>query len=172
MNVDLEQVRKTFAKDLNQLAVGVKLAAEALLYGSYSARHPHLGKMVRCPYCRRRRRLNEAVSCCNPTYSKALPAVLPKSIIKRIMHKRHGQNRQWHIRQLIHLMQQDYELVKHCAEVMQVKAPSPHDVPSFAEKYWTWKQKHIVRAERRRANATKKQRRQHESMGRVSFPVH
>lgn len=50
------------------------LAAE----GSFSERNPTLGKMVRCPYCNRRRRQNDE-QCCNPTYVVVNKADMPRS---------------------------------------------------------------------------------------------
>lgn len=48
----------------------VDKAADILQYGSYAQRNPLLGKMVRCPFCRIRRRMRAAEICCNPKYVK------------------------------------------------------------------------------------------------------
>lgn len=44
------------------IVLPVEQAAKTKQYGSFSERNPMLGKMVRCPYCRIRRRENE--TCC------------------------------------------------------------------------------------------------------------
>lgn len=40
-------------------------AARRTLHASYADRNPILGKMVTCPFCRRRRRMHAAQPCCN-----------------------------------------------------------------------------------------------------------
>ena len=47
---------------INNAALALK-AADRLKYGSFSDRNPALGKMVRCVFCRRRKRQNDA--CCS-----------------------------------------------------------------------------------------------------------
>lgn len=47
--------------------------------GSFSERNPNLGKMVRCPFCGRRRRQNAERACCNPTYLQTNKAEIPRS---------------------------------------------------------------------------------------------
>ncbi len=53
---------------LDALQVLVSQAADSR-FGSFSERNPLLGKMVRCPYCRKRRRQNTQIPCCNPNYT-------------------------------------------------------------------------------------------------------
>lgn len=53
---------------LDILRLAVDRAAESR-YGSFTQRNPLVGKMVRCPHCRVRRRQNQ--SCCNAKYQKA-----------------------------------------------------------------------------------------------------
>src|SRR5258707_6700153 len=48
------------------MAKAVDRVALLRKYGSFSARNPALGKMVRCPHCRVRRRAVEV--CCNAEY--------------------------------------------------------------------------------------------------------
>jgi hypothetical protein len=55
----------------------VDRAAELVQYGSFSQRNPTLGKMVRCPFCRTRKRRHEA--CCNAKYvAGTMTNVMPK----------------------------------------------------------------------------------------------
>lgn len=58
------------------LDILVQGAAEAS-EGSFAARNPTLGKMVRCPHCNRRRREQEI--CCNPKYRVTNAATMPRS---------------------------------------------------------------------------------------------
>lgn len=58
------------------LAKVVDRVAYLRKYGSYSDRNPALGKMIRCPFCRARRRDRD--KCCNTTYkveNKGTPQV-------------------------------------------------------------------------------------------------
>lgn len=54
------------------------LAAE----GSFSQRNPTLGKMVKCPFCGRRRRQDQLV-CCNPKYIATNLADQPRSSVSK-----------------------------------------------------------------------------------------
>ena len=49
------------------LALAVDKIAALRKYGSYSERNPALGKMIRCPHCRVRRR-EFGPPCCNTNY--------------------------------------------------------------------------------------------------------
>lgn len=63
-----DQVQQTYEKQtLSSLQAGVAYAASAR-EGSVVERNPLLGKMVMCPYCRHRRRVNVQETCCNPKY--------------------------------------------------------------------------------------------------------
>jgi hypothetical protein len=150
--VDYEKIRKTFAKDLNQLVVGVKLAAEAILYGSYAARTPHLGKMVRCPYCKRRKRAGAIEKCCNPKYRVSIESLFPKKMLRRMMHKRHGQNRNFKMLQMANRLYNDEAALNAAAEQMQVPVPTQANIASFAEKYWLWLQEREDKRLRRQAD--------------------
>lgn len=72
MGMNEENVDKTQEiyqqQTLNVLQAAVELAAKAR-DGSFSDRNPMLGKMVRCPYCRQRRRENAQEKCCNAKLS-------------------------------------------------------------------------------------------------------
>lgn len=55
------------AQELEILKLAVEKAAQYRL-GTFSQRNPMLGKMVRCPYCKQRRRQNSPVPCCTAKY--------------------------------------------------------------------------------------------------------
>lgn len=63
------------------IELAVLKAAEAAT-GSFSQRNPMLGKMVRCPYCSRRRRQNEE-QCCNPTYKIVNTAEVSRAVVAK-----------------------------------------------------------------------------------------
>lgn len=49
-----------------QLAIQlVDRAAHTAKYGSFSQRNPTLGRMIRCEFCRKKRRQNAEIPCCN-----------------------------------------------------------------------------------------------------------
>lgn len=189
--VDLEKLQQNFSKELSNLHAAVQKAADTMLYGSYSERHPGLGKMIRCPHCGFRRRLNQ-LGCCNPQYATTQRAwseekgfhqaecperrndnLFSQRILKRLVHqqKRHGQNRLFKIRQVIYLLQNSREIdtvhptksgkpedhikirTTHAAlaaaREMRVAPPALANIPSFAEKYWNWLQKRIVKKHRK-----------------------
>ena len=58
------------------VSIAVQQAALAS-EGSFADRNPTLGKMVRCPYCGRRRREQEV--CCSPKYVVTTLADVPRS---------------------------------------------------------------------------------------------
>lgn len=159
-------VPKIFAKDFSNLLTLVAWAVDMQRVGSYYDRHPNLGKMRRCPYCGKRRR-EFGQRCCNAAYTKTMKvrtpegivekevpervtaAIISKSVIKRILKKKHGQNRRWAIKHQTFLLQNSESLLKSAAEEMHVKVPEVAAIPSFAEKYWLWKQERQDRKVRR-----------------------
>ena len=60
-----DNIQTTF--QAQTLAALQALIAEAAIRraGSFSERNPMLGKMVRCPYCHKRRRQNAQITCCS-----------------------------------------------------------------------------------------------------------
>lgn len=54
-------------QDLEILSSAIERSAEARL-GTFTQRNLLLGKMVRCPFCRMRRRRNAQESCCSARY--------------------------------------------------------------------------------------------------------
>jgi hypothetical protein len=46
----------------------VQRAAQVQKEGSFSDRNPALGRMVKCQFCKTRRRANSQIPCCNPKY--------------------------------------------------------------------------------------------------------
>jgi hypothetical protein len=175
----LDLFKKNFAKDLSNMQATIAWALEQERTGSFAARHPSLGKMFRCPYCRTRRRQGTA-ACCTPTYAKTQRAwdaeqgfyqaecdervianFFPKSFLKRIVHKRHGQNRFFKVRQLAKRFIEDPKLLESAVAELQerwplVKTPEPHAIPAFAERYFRWQQTRIVKAQKIRARESRK----------------
>jgi hypothetical protein len=176
VSVDFEKIQQTFAKDLSMVAAGVARAVDMIRYGSYSDRHPDLGRMVRCPFCRRRHRINARTNCCNSKFATtkraydpekgfhqvevservAPEATIPKKWIRRAMHKRHGQNRFFEVKDLIARLQRDTELLQALANEMNVPVPKMQDIPTFAGKYIGWERKRLVRFENRRAKVARR----------------
>ena len=76
----MEDLRKQFAKDFSYLETGVEYAAWVMRFGSFGDRNPHLGKMVRCPFCRTRHR--QAIQCCDPHYATTVRAYDPEHDVK------------------------------------------------------------------------------------------
>jgi hypothetical protein len=175
----IEQFRKNFAKDLNNLHVLVTWAAEQPLTGSFSQRHPDQGRMFRCQFCHARRRQG-AEKCCNTAYAKTQRAwdaeqgfhqgecaervianFFPKSFLKRLVHKKHGQNKFFKIRQLARRFAEDQKLLESAVAELQerwplVKTPEPPAIPAFAERYWLWKQIQVVKAQKTRARESRR----------------
>lgn len=163
MSVDIQLLEKNFAKDLNNLHVLVAWAADQQLRGSFSDRRPDLGKMLTCPSCHTRRRQG-GKKCCNSAYAKTQRAwdaeqgfhfveceerasnnFFPKHFMKKLMHKKHGQNKTFKIRQLSARFQENTKLLEAAIAEMQerwplLKMPEPAHIPAFAERYWLWKQ--------------------------------
>lgn len=65
------------------IEIAVQQAAKAT-EGTFSQRNPMLGKMVRCPYCGRRRRQNADQACCNPKLLVGNKADMPRSFYKKM----------------------------------------------------------------------------------------
>ena len=105
---------------------------------------------------------------------RMIDPMFPQSFLKRFGHKKHGQNRQFHIRQTIWLMQNSpivettygvrpdkekpdeplkpvkiQQAVLEAAIEMHVPLPKPEHIPQFGGNYWLWKQKRIVKAARK-----------------------
>lgn len=144
---DFQKIEFNHAKDLSNLSALVAWAAHQQLTGSYSARHPDEGKMLRCPYCRTRRRQG-APKCCNPAYAKdkdgkerVIAQFFSKPFLKRLTHKKHGQSKPWKIRQLTYRFQNEPSLVEDSFWEMKerwplLKLPDLAGIPAFAEKYF------------------------------------
>lgn len=73
-----EQVKK----DLLVLSSAVDKAAESRV-GTFSERNPILGRMVTCPFCRRRRRAKALTPCCNARYVVESKSFIPKIKARR-----------------------------------------------------------------------------------------
>lgn len=167
-------IQKNFAKDFSNLEAAVAYVADMQLHGSFSERRPDLGKMGTCPYCHTRRRGN-GPRCCNPFYATTKRArdaeqgvhqmkcderanleVVGRAMIRKFKHKRHGQSREFKIRQQIVLFQANPELVKLAAEEMQVKKPDLAGLNPFVEKYIGWKEVQQARQARKQTKISRK----------------
>ena len=78
-----------------------------------------------------------------------------RAFIRKMRHKRHGQNQAWHIHQMAHRMQQDAEFLQSVAKEMHVTAPDIASIPSFGEKYFLWESE---KRDRKLRNMQKKSR--------------
>lgn len=104
---------------------------------------------------------HNGTQCCNPKYADTQrawdpekgfhqveceprigPMIPKKSFIKKLMHKKHGQNRRWHIRQLQHRLQNEPGFLREILLLTRMPAPKPEHMPSFAEQLYYWLQKH------------------------------
>ena len=137
---------QVFAKDLSNLHLLVNWASDMQRCGSYSQRRPDLGKCRTCPYCHRRRYEN-GPRCCNPAYAKTKRAwseeegfhqveceerihqqPISKPIIKRFLHKRHGQSRHWKVRSLTLIFQNNEEALRNAVNENQDTRACAHSV--------------------------------------------
>lgn len=170
----IENIDKLFSKDLSNLELVVNWATEQQKYGSFSARRPDLGRMFKCRHCGTRRRVNTPV-CCNTKFAttqrawdpvlgfhqvecpeRAMDSAFSKPMLKRFKHKKHGQSRQFKVRQIIYLFQHNEFTLKLAALEMQVPLPDKSSIPSFAEKYFEWREGRETRKERRITNKSRK----------------
>ena len=159
-----------FQKDIAELGAALAEGLEAQVFGSWSKRNPAAGKMMTCPFCRARRREFAAERCCNAAHTSTKRAwdeeqgfhqvacsprvneqPFSKSVIKKMLHKRHGQNKNWHRRMLTSLLQSDVHLLESAACRMYSRpclkkadilkmVPAAEGIPAFAEQYYNWLQ--------------------------------
>jgi hypothetical protein len=158
------------------------------LHGTVAQRRPDLGKMVSCPHCHARRR-QYGEKCCNPTYATTKRAwdaeqgfhqmeceervsanFFPKSFVKKLTHKHHGQSRAFKMRQLSYRFQHEPAFLAAAVKEMQCgqpilnesevrthfSVPASEHVPAFAERYFNWKSAQKARAERLRTRESRK----------------
>jgi len=164
---------QVFAKDISNIQTVVNWAADMQLRGSFSDRRPDLGKMVCCPHCGIRRRTN-GPRCCNPEFATTQRAWTPemgfhqvecaersnpnpfsKQFMRKFRHKRHGQSRNFKIRHLVFLFQNNATLLNDAAMDIQVNTPDVAAIPAFAEKYFLWKVERRDRMFRRQATRSR-----------------
>jgi hypothetical protein len=129
--------------------------------GSFSDRRPDLGKMHKCSFCGRRHRMI-GPRCSNADYAttqrawseekgfhqvecepRVVEQIFGKKMFRKIMHKRHGQNRNAALRVLTIRMQQDSDLIVRAVKEMgaakphlKLKAPDIAGIPVFAREYF------------------------------------
>ena len=169
-----------YQKDLAELGAALAHGLDAQRFGSFAARHPGLGKMVTCQFCHARRREFVTERCCNVSHAntkrawdseqgfhqiecapRVIEAPFSKSVVKKMLHKKHGQNREWRRRMLTADMQKDVHLVEKALMDMYARpcrkwddiikfAPTEANLPAFADQYYTWKCKQESRRERKK----------------------
>lgn len=155
-------VEQTHSKDISNLAAVVNWASDVKRHGSFADRRPDLGKMGTCVFCHVRRRVNGPL-CCNHPFAKdaegndrSVEAMFSKPFLRKLRAKHHGQSRAFHFRQLSFRLQQDEELLKLCANKMQVPIPKMEHIGAFAEKFWLWSAERKDRAERQRSRESRR----------------
>ena len=173
-------VGQIYAKDISNLQALVKWASDAQLYGSFAARRPDLGPMQPCRFCGIRRRAN-GERCCNPAFATTKRAWTPelgfhqseceersnanpfsKSFIKKFRHKKHGQSRQFKVRHLTGLFNQNWggnEALKQACAEMRVPVPDLIGIPPFAVKYFGWCEEMKKKVERKRIRKSRRMNR-------------
>lgn len=158
----------------------VDATAKARLTGSFSERHPMLGKMVTCPFCHKRRRLLSDVPCCNARYATTQRAYsdelgfhqVPCDVRvtnARVPHTRRRMQSHTHAEgqrsistvNVIHQRAIEFrehpEMLQAAKEEMQYSGPTDMgSILVFAEKYSDWRERNEIR---RKRNAQKQARR-------------
>ena len=82
-----------------------------------------------------------------------------RSFMKKIHHKRHGQSREFKIRHLTGLFNQNWggnDALKNACKEMHVKVPDLIGIPPLAEKFFAWREERKDRAARRRARDSRR----------------
>ena len=168
------------AKDLASAALLQAWVENIQRTGSFSERRPDLGKMHNCGFCGRRHRMI-GPRCSNADYAttqrawslekgfhqaecepRVVEQIFGKKMFRKVMHKRHGQNRNAAIRAMAARMQADSDLVvRAIAEFnaskyhLKMTVPDIAGIPAFAAAYYRFKQEERDRAERRSARISR-----------------
>lgn len=75
-------IKKDLIRQTSDLSALVSAVLERSIYGSYSERTPHLGRMRTCPHCRIRRREFSIEKCCNPSHAKTVRRYMTEYDVK------------------------------------------------------------------------------------------
>ena len=185
MTVTVDQL---VAKDLSSAVLLQKYVENIQLTGSFSERRPDLGKMHRCGGCGRRHRLI-GPKCSNVRYATTQRTWTPekgfhqfevpervneemfgKPMLRRVMHKRHGQTRTRFIAQHVALLQHNPELLALAVKEYQkfyphVKAPTLTEIPKFARMHYLWLAALKVRAQKKQQDVSRRINRGHAKPG-------
>ena len=179
--LDIEKLEKNNAEDISNLQMLVAYAADMLLHGTFSQRRPDIPRR-RCGYCGRRPRLvrGKLERCCNAAYAKTQRAwdeetgfhqvecaervsnnFFSKHFLRRLRHKRHGQGKMFHIRQILWRFRHDAEYLNAAVAEIQarwplVKAPDASGLPAFAERWYAYLVKQESRRLRRQADISRR----------------
>jgi hypothetical protein len=144
---------KLVEKDLASAVILQNWVENIQRTGSFSDRRPDLGSMHNCGFCGRRHRMI-GPRCSNADYAttqrawseekgfhqtaceqRVVEQIFGKKMFRKVMHKRHGQNRNFQVRAMATRMQADSEFVIAAAKDMQVPPPSIAAIPTFARDY-------------------------------------
>lgn len=174
----------TYEKDLNNLGLLVNYAAYIQVNGSYNQRHPDLGRMFRCLACGKRRRLGGPL-CCSAKWAttqrawdeekgfhqvecpvREVSTLVPNSIKRKFLHKKHGQSKEWKYRAQTIRFQEDAELLKSAVIEMSgwtpeksdhpLKMPDMAAIPAFTEKYMDWVYKKRAKSLRKHSKLSRR----------------
>lgn len=176
-------VEKLVELDLANLSALGAWTEDIQRNGNFSARRPDYGPMWRCPKCLRRHRVaGPRAYCSNTEYAhtkrawdkelgfhqvetdgpRMVDLLIPKSMLKKLKHKRHGQNLLSKIRRVTLLLQSDEAALK--AAIAEIREAKPHlpaevdkaGIPAFTEMYVRWKWAQVVKKEHRQQSVSRR----------------
>jgi hypothetical protein len=157
MNLD------NFQKDIANLGAGLAEGLVRLQYGSYSERHPTLGRMLTCPLCHRRRRQMPDAPCCTSTYLVTHDSWAGRDMRRKLRHRRHS-NELLHQVHDMGIALQD-ENFRHATQSLVEGMPPFHrpskkiglaDIPAFAEKVVLHARKKLAHAKRKQQQTARR----------------
>lgn len=135
MTVELQEKDRQFMHGALEEGLG------RLLHGSFSERHPALGKMRTCPFCRKRRCEFAPIPCCNASHSKVVDNILPSNVRRRTHHKIHGNRLMKQVHDLSLRLQDEnfrHAMQENLEGLAGFRTPFNRiglaDIPSFAER--------------------------------------
>ncbi len=181
-------VDQLVAKDISNLVLLGKWVEDIQLHGSFSERRPDLGRMQKCPFCERRHRMigprcsNARCATTERAWSPELgfhqqevpervnEQLFGKKMMRKIMHKRHGQTRTRNIGLTVRTFQNEPETLAAAVKEIQqfyphIKAPTLTEIPKFGRMFYLWKQAAIVRAQKRQQDVSRRINRGHAKPG-------
>jgi hypothetical protein len=156
---------KLIEKDLASAVILQNWVENVQRTGTFSDRRPDLGKMMNCSFCERRHRMI-GPRCSNADYAttqrawslekgfhqvecapRVVEQLFGKKMFRKILHKRHGQNKNNALKALTIRMQNDPELIKRALGEMngerphlKLTMPDIAAIPVFAKNYFIFKE--------------------------------